>query len=148
MQEKVLCLMSKLIKNRANIAGKQLNSIICLQKKEQAKLNTLVFYKDDYLQKLKSKENMHMSHTELSKYYAFIDNLYAAIEKQQQIMTKISQDLTNSREQWIRIHNQSESMQKYLKSIQDQSLTKKLSQEQKELDAIVTDNLEHYFKNK
>ncbi|MDO6571893.1 flagellar export protein FliJ [Gilvimarinus sp. 2_MG-2023] len=106
---------------------------IVQQQREQ--LGQLTEYRQNYLERM-SHTQLAMSPGQLSHYSAFIHNLEAMLEQQQQQLSELEAQLTKIRQHWFSQHNRCKSIEELINRLragEDKDAERRL---QKELDEM------------
>jgi len=101
---------------------------------QEARLDELRRYHQEYLQRFQQTSQMGMSVAQLHEYRAFLAKLEIAIEAQKKIVLASQQNRTSQKENWQQKHMRSQVLEKVVDRYASEDRKAMESQEQKEMD--------------
>lgn len=101
---------------------------------QEARLEVLRRYHEEYLQRFQETSQMGMSVAQLHEYRAFLAKLEAAIEAQEKIVLASQQNRTSQKENWQQKHMRSQVLDKVVARYASEERKSMESREQKEMD--------------
>lgn len=101
---------------------------------QEARLEVLKRYHEEYLQRFQETSKMGMSVAQLHEYRAFLAKLEAAIKAQEKIVLASQQNRTSQKAQWQQKHMRSQVLDKVAAHYANEERKSMESREQKEMD--------------
>jgi flagellar FliJ protein len=101
---------------------------------EEAKLEQLKLYHQEYLERFQQMAREGMSATQLQEYRAFLAKLDEAIKQQQEVVAASVVNHSSSKNSWKKKHSRTQALNKAVERFQQQEQKSADRQEQKEND--------------
>jgi flagellar FliJ protein len=101
---------------------------------EEAKLQQLKQYHQEYLQRFQQMAGAGMGATQLQEYRAFLAKLDEAIKQQQEVVTASAVNHSSSKNVWKKKHSRTQALNKAVERFRHQEQKSADRQEQKEND--------------
>ncbi|MDD2760059.1 MAG: flagellar export protein FliJ [Methylomonas sp.] len=102
---------------------------------QQAQLENLLSYRQEYLSKLIERQQAGMNVSQLLEFRAFADKLDKAIDGQHQAVERVERDVQRARAAWEECHQRTKSLQKLGELAVAEELKIENKREQSEQDA-------------
>ncbi len=101
---------------------------------EEAKLEQLKSYHQEYLERFRQMAGEGMSSTQLQEYRAFLAKLDEAVNQQQKVVAASMVSHSSSKDQWRQKHSRTQALNKAVDRFREQEKKVADRQEQKESD--------------
>ena len=126
--------IKNLAENAESKAAQQLGESQQTLQQEQQRLNDLITYRQEYLQRFNDSGKVGMSGSQLQQYQNFINQLDTAISQQRQRLEDLSMQCQQAREHWQQKHNRTQALDKTIERFQSQERHQENKKEQREVE--------------
>jgi flagellar export protein FliJ len=126
--------LEKMAENACDKAGRELGEAQDSHNKEQAQLEQLTGFFDEYRERFNSAGATGMNARQLSDFRAFFGQLDNAIEAQRQTLIDLGAQVTERQTLWVEKHQRNQSLSQALVQVQKEQLLQRNKREQKEQD--------------
>ncbi len=126
--------LEKMAGHACDKAGRELGEAQDNHSKEQAQLEQLTGFFDEYSQRFSSAGATGMNARQMGDFRAFFGQLDSAIEAQRQTLVDLGAQVTERQTQWIEKHQRTQSLSQALVQVQKEQLLQRNKREQKEQD--------------
>lgn len=126
--------IKNLAENAESKAAQQLGVSQQTLQQEKDRLNDLITYRQEYLQRFNDSGKAGMSGSQLQQYQNFIHQLDAAIYQQRQRIEQLSVQCQQARDQWQQKHNRTQALDKTIQRFQNQERHQENKKEQREVE--------------
>ena len=126
--------LEKIAENARDKAGRELGEAQDNHNKEQAQLEQLTGFFDEYRERFNSAGATGMNARQLGDFRAFFRQLDSAIEAQRQTLVDLGVQVTERQTQWIEKHQRNQSLSQTVVQVQKEELLQRNKREQKEQD--------------
>ena len=124
----------QIVENKANDAAKAMVEARQTRDAHQAKLKSLIEYKQDYLVQFQERAKGGISAAQLHHYQSFIAQLEMAISQQEEVVKQAGQTLDQRQHHWRNKHNHKKAMDKVVTRYQKAEQKQADKREQAQLD--------------
>lgn len=126
--------VQRVAESRERKAARSFGQSQRLMHDQEARLEELRRYHEEYLQRFRESSQMGMSASQLQEYRAFLEKLEKAIEAQKKIVLASRQNRTSQMENWQQKHMRSQVLDKVVSRYAQEDRKIQESREQHELD--------------
>jgi len=126
--------LEKMAEHACDKAGRELGKAQDHHSKEQAQLEQLTGFFDEYSERFNNAGASGMNARQLGDFRAFFGQLDNAIEAQRQMLVDLGAKVMERQSQWIEKHQRNESLSQALVQVQKEQLLQRNKREQKEQD--------------
>ncbi len=112
-------------------AAKNLNQALSQQQSAENKLHELMRYKQEYLSEFHYRAERGMTASQLQHYKAFLSQIDDVIERQQEEVCRLQNDLSEKKKSWEKSHQRTHMTRQYKDKLKSQDLEKTRKQEEK-----------------
>ncbi len=126
--------LEKMAGNACDKAGRELGEAQDSHSKEQAQLEQLTGFFEEYRERFNSAGATGMNARQLGDFRAFFGQLDNAIEAQRQTLVDLGAQVTERQTQWVEKHQRNQSLSQALVQVQKEQLLQRNKREQKEQD--------------
>lgn len=126
--------LEKMAENACDKAGRELGQAQDCHSKEQAQLEQLTGFFDEYRERFNSAGATGMNARQLGDFRAFFGQLDNAIEAQRQTLVDLGARVVERQSQWLEKHQRTQSLSQALVQVQKEQLLQRNKREQKEQD--------------
>ena len=126
--------IKNLAKNAESKAAQQLGQSQQALQQEQNRLNDLITYRQEYIQRFNDSGKVGMTGSQLQQYQNFINQLDVAIGQQQQRINDITAQCQQDRDNWQQRHNRTQALDKTIQRFQTQERHQQNKKEQREVE--------------
>ncbi|MBQ0720131.1 MAG: flagellar export protein FliJ [Gammaproteobacteria bacterium] len=126
--------LEKMAEHACDKAGRELGQAQESHSKEQAQLEQLTGFFDEYSQRFNNAGATGMNARQLGDFRAFFSQLDNAIEAQRQTLVDLGAQVTQRQTQWVEKHQRTQSLSQALVQVQREQLLQRNKREQKEQD--------------
>jgi len=128
--------------NREQVAVKKLGESQQYLDAQQAKLQELRAYRDQYARAFESTGGEGLDALRIQEYRVFLGRLNQAIQQQEAVIAQCSARHEQTRQQWLETHSHSQAIDKVLERYRQQERKQQERKEQQELDERARRTLE------
>jgi len=126
--------LEQMAENACDKAGRELGEAQDSHSKEQAQLEQLTGFFEEYRERFNSAGATGMNARQLGDFRAFFGQLDNAIEAQRQTLVDLGAQVTERQTLWIEKHQRNQSLSQALVQVQKEQLLQRNKREQKEQD--------------
>ncbi|MBL4782113.1 MAG: flagellar export protein FliJ [Porticoccaceae bacterium] len=126
--------LEKMAEHACDKAGRELGQAQESHSKEQAQLEQLTGFFEEYRQRFHDAGASGMNARQLGDFRAFFGQLDKAIETQRQTLVDLGAKVMERQTQWIAKHQRTQSLSNALVQVQKEQLLQRNKREQKEID--------------
>ncbi len=126
--------LEQMAENACDKAGRALGEAQDSHSREQAQLEQLTDFFDEYRERFQRAGASGMNARQLGDFRAFFRQLDSAIEAQRQTLVDLGVQVTERQTQWIEKHQRNQSLSQALEQVQKEQLLQRNKREQKEQD--------------
>ena len=126
--------LEKMAEHACDKAGRELGKAQDNHSKEQAQLEQLTGFFEEYRQRFNNAGATGMNARQLGDFRAFFGQLDSASEAQRQTLVDLGAQVTERQTQWIEKYQRNQSLSQALVQVQREQLLQRNKREQKEQD--------------
>ncbi len=126
--------LEKMAEHACDKAGRELGQAQDNHSKEQAQLEQLTGFFDEYRQRFDNAGANGMNARQLGDFRTFFGQLDNAIESQRNTLVDLGAKVTERQAEWVNKHQRTQSLSQAVEQVEKEQLLQRNKREQKELD--------------
>jgi len=130
--------VQKLATDKANRAAQSFSSASSRLREEQAKLEQLKTYRQEYVQMLQARTEQGVAGSQLRQWHQFLTRIDKALTSQQELVVQCQLQVNQMRQNWQEQHRHAKAIGKAMSRLQTQENRVRAKKEAKQLDEIST----------